>query len=371
MPPPAPPMNPLSHLFGPLPLGDNATGPMLPLKLIPWGPLDNNGRGSRPGQKVHGLRKVKIYKSLRQLMGGKITTPEFDYGVTYNKPKRAPKPMSPKKHQIVSGYNVDGSLRIAPTVLPVPQVAPSLSDTNSFVYNPPCYECDGEKFILFPKLPGEIRKKIWNFAIPSDRIVKIYRRDQTTSLLNPIPHVNGEKRGSFVVCTAYPGLLGACTESRKIGFETYKLAFGHRLDGRAIYFDFSRDVLFFVDTETLHTFTGCVHDFEYGEYKLTGDLLAVQRMIVCNGIKRVTIHILGLYENLKSVTFQEQEFRTGRGQRRAVNREARAMSDLWKRKKDGGSGLAGCRVSFETKQLLQFVSGSIVWRKGMLDNGGR
>lgn len=369
IPPPIAHMSLMSNLFGPNTIGPN-TPITKPLKLIPWHPkVSNNGRGARPAKELQPLRKVKIHKSLRSK---KKPKDEFDYGVEYKKPKKISRPMSPKKHQIVQGYNPDASLHFAPTFMPDdPQVLLKLSKNNDFLSNNPSFEGHDHEFTLFDKLPVEIRRRIWRHAVPSDRLVKIDRIDRMAEEYVPSFYTNGAPRSAYRVHTSYPGLLGACKESRTIGFEFYKLSFGHRLEHRPIYFDFSRDILYFEETQALNQFSGTSHfeqDVDTGfEMKLTGDLLKIQRVIVGGRLKRDTIHILGLYENLKSITFEEQFFLASYGKARAPNREAMALSDLWAKKSDGGSGLPNVKVTFQSEQMMMAIGSSVVWRKGMLD----
>jgi len=88
-------------------------------------------------------------------------------------------------------------------------------------------------FTIFPKLPVELRLKIWKFALPGRRIVDI-RCDKQSVLF--------EKYRSS---TPIPSILHVCSESRTLASKVYELAFRTTPSSRSIYFNFSADLLVF------------------------------------------------------------------------------------------------------------------------------
>ncbi|KUJ17763.1 uncharacterized protein LY89DRAFT_733589 [Mollisia scopiformis] len=81
-------------------------------------------------------------------------------------------------------------------------------------------------FHLFPNLPAELRKKIWEAARPEPRVVRVSTKGREW----------GSTKGKV------PALLHVCFESRQIALQWYKLSFkdSPKLNG-GIYFDHSVD----------------------------------------------------------------------------------------------------------------------------------
>jgi hypothetical protein len=97
-------------------------------------------------------------------------------------------------------------------------------------------------FTKFPKLPSELRLKIWSFATPGPRNVRIDYKVLSATLKEM-------KHPEFTPYTSAeppPAIFQVCRESRaeaqKMG--THKLSFGSKFHHEArIYFDFSQDTL--------------------------------------------------------------------------------------------------------------------------------
>src|SRR5436190_18405372 len=83
-----------------------------------------------------------------------------------------------------------------------------------------------KSFTLFPKLPIELRLKIWRDSI-QPRMVKV-RYDKA------------HKR-----CTSFaiPAILHASRESRYVGLKTYQLCFGLENGGGGLYFNYDIDAV--------------------------------------------------------------------------------------------------------------------------------
>jgi hypothetical protein len=88
-----------------------------------------------------------------------------------------------------------------------------------------------DTFTLFPKLPPELRIKVWGFALPEPRVVEIdgWRIDKW-------PYISKRSRKA-------PSLLQVNAESRSLAMISYKLSFGN-VDGGPTYFDFEKDTLY-------------------------------------------------------------------------------------------------------------------------------
>jgi len=95
----------------------------------------------------------------------------------------------------------------------------------------------------FPKLPPELRVRIWSYNLPGPRIVSIRCGAPSPSQ----PSCSSQSRRSRG-CTSpapIPVNLHICHESRTEALKTYTLAFGIARQPGQVYFDFERDVLYF------------------------------------------------------------------------------------------------------------------------------
>ncbi|KZL83799.1 hypothetical protein CI238_08169 [Colletotrichum incanum] len=99
-------------------------------------------------------------------------------------------------------------------------------------------------FHFFPRLPVELRLKIWNFNLPPPRVVPIRCGAKSLTFSpyaqSPKPSTSG--------CTSYaavPVNLHVCQESRHEALATYHLSFGMTRNPGQIFFDKAHDVLYF------------------------------------------------------------------------------------------------------------------------------
>jgi hypothetical protein len=97
----------------------------------------------------------------------------------------------------------------------------------------PSLDTDWREFTKFPKLPPELRLRIWSHSLPDPRIVTIERiltrpKDYRVSCQNRVP-----------------GTLLVNRESREVALKRYSLRFMtfENVYGPPVYFDFSRDVI--------------------------------------------------------------------------------------------------------------------------------
>jgi len=95
-----------------------------------------------------------------------------------------------------------------------------------------------EEFPQFPRLPQEIRLKIWDLVTDERRAIIIHSRV-------------GDPDGGFRSPTPVPAALQVCMESREVALKKYELAFSGRhvhwgLDYPArIWFNFEQDMVYF------------------------------------------------------------------------------------------------------------------------------
>jgi len=107
-----------------------------------------------------------------------------------------------------------------------------------------------ETFLLFPELPGEIRLKIWSYAISVSRTVTI------TSDRPPFKRGGVQAVQTFQADVPAPATLYVCAESRHEAlavyrpcFKTYRARDDHFLPtGRHLYVSFEQDTFKFEDT---------------------------------------------------------------------------------------------------------------------------
>jgi hypothetical protein len=99
-------------------------------------------------------------------------------------------------------------------------------------------------FHLFPKLPSELRIKVWNIALSLPRVVRMSCKKER---LKRTHHFTK----SFVSHTAVPVLLQVCRESRLEGFLTYKPMFKTDTSPVYTYVSFEHDIILCADSVLL------------------------------------------------------------------------------------------------------------------------
>jgi hypothetical protein len=98
-----------------------------------------------------------------------------------------------------------------------------------------CVHSQSNEFHLFPKLPPELRRKIWHYGLPGPRVMSF---DFVQRSRQSMPH--------FEANYGPPPLLHVCHESREVALESYELIFRSRGSSRPpFYFDLKRDTLCF------------------------------------------------------------------------------------------------------------------------------
>ncbi|KAH6682904.1 hypothetical protein B0J14DRAFT_133975 [Halenospora varia] len=137
------------------------------------------------------------------------------------------------------------------------------------------------QFTLFPKLPPEIRLRIYMYLLPKSRTITISaleiddpaiygrrlkehkitredyftydmyfgRRDGQVATIYQIPRCLSQPH-------KIPAVLQINREARRESLEVHKLRFHQQFENRPIYFDFERDTLLFKDSHALKAFVG-------------------------------------------------------------------------------------------------------------------
>ncbi|POR37148.1 Uncharacterized protein TPAR_02670 [Tolypocladium paradoxum] len=130
--------------------------------------------------------------------------------------------------------------------LPELDHAPMTMDCISGLFRPkePTSRSSHGEFRLFPLLPPELRLRIWNFNIPSSRLVSI-RCGTGSPSLHETP---SRSFGCTTGCTSnapIPVNLHICAESRVEAFKSYSPAFGFARGPGQVIFNPESDILFF------------------------------------------------------------------------------------------------------------------------------
>jgi len=112
-----------------------------------------------------------------------------------------------------------------------------VSDPKSTQNNPKTCQPSGI-FICFSRLPFELRRTIWIFALPGPRPVFIKTRPK-------IPNIHNSDSYDYVcVIATPPAILHTSHESREVALEFYELSFGGISKGHPVYIDFQMDILY-------------------------------------------------------------------------------------------------------------------------------
>lgn len=105
-----------------------------------------------------------------------------------------------------------------------------------------------DEFHLFPKLPTELRLKIWRATFPGRRLVPI-KAQTSPGTVDLTSRRNDPASNGFTSCVVIPKALRICKESRIEAERFYQLSFGVGDHPPRIYFDFSTDALYINSSE--------------------------------------------------------------------------------------------------------------------------
>jgi hypothetical protein len=105
------------------------------------------------------------------------------------------------------------------------------------------------EFTLFPKLPKELRIKIWQFAARESRIVEVCQLQDPKYISRSSDDDDDDwvttNSAPFYSPTALPVILRINQESRVIALENYTLSFPNSTHSAQIYHNSSVDILYF------------------------------------------------------------------------------------------------------------------------------
>lgn len=145
-------------------------------------------------------------------------------------------------------------------------------------------------FTLFPKLPAELRLRIWRFALPGQRLVEIKPDTivkENSSALSLLGFGYQETKIENVRSPAQiPAMLHACVESRTEMLNHYKVTFGgRRFRGwePRVYFDASVDILF-MNCHGFHTFNFIDFLSVFEKHGTLSGLDTVLTLAICTGM---------------------------------------------------------------------------------------
>lgn len=167
-------------------------------------------------------------------------------------------------------------------------------------------------FAPFPRIPPEIRIKIWKQALPGPRTITVVPHLELSAAERRTPIAfRLDDEPTPVKTTTSPiatPLLHVCKESRHEALKVYQVAFQERFMGMGgFYFDFSRDTLYLME-DTLDQFCD-------GPYiprdlsKLSADVIEWQeniRFLILGGPCFSTKNLVYIYKmhSLKTLTLE-------------------------------------------------------------------
>jgi len=172
---------------------------------------------------------------------------------------------------------------------------------------------DEVQFPLFAKLPAEIWDMIWSAAVVP-RVLKITMDpyvsallDSTDSRLSSFPKINSHKT---------PSLRRVSREARAVAPNSYELNFRDPLQGKPVYFDFTRDTLLFTTCFALLAFYGIKHPLPVStSIQDVKNLLPQQATVIEKRLRHVAFEehstkvqfwILPRFERLEGILFREE-----------------------------------------------------------------
>jgi hypothetical protein len=188
-------------------------------------------------------------------------------------------------------------------------------------------------FTLFPKLPTELRLKIWKYALPGPRAIRVQRAWSTLS------------RRIRAVAKP-PAVLQINSESRQLALRFYEVSFNNAIKGRPIGIDYQVDALYMESWGAFNSFyrfarqvpncaaAGEIRDMEsrlrclvLGNIKWH-DQLDPDRMLTLRNIEVLILHYKGPF--FRTQILSEKEERNFRRVARATMTFARQLNRAWK-----------------------------------------
>lgn len=174
-----------------------------------------------------------------------------------------------------------------------------------------------QTFTLFPRLPIEIRFKIWRLSQPHDRVVTIVNKSNDE---HP-----GPNHQQYLVAAqqVIPVQLQVCRESRQEALKWYSSILG-TFPEQPVYFDFERDILFMytsrewkaptVGCDTLNALVKFLSGTEASHLKLK-ELYQRVRYLVVSGTEYTVegIEEMQAFEMLDRLVLPHRRRGSGRG----------------------------------------------------------
>ncbi|KUJ23803.1 uncharacterized protein LY89DRAFT_776044 [Mollisia scopiformis] len=124
--------------------------------------------------------------------------------------------------------------------------------------------CQFDRFTLFPKLPPELRLKIWKEAMPDSRVVPLWPKNDLRTDLSELAKGGESQVPKMLVHCPPPVILQVCRESRIEALKTFSwrpdttsFISYHRADP-------AKDILYFVVAPDFREFGDFVHLFTPG-----------------------------------------------------------------------------------------------------------
>jgi hypothetical protein len=111
-----------------------------------------------------------------------------------------------------------------------------------------------DSFTSFPKLPAEVRLKIWSLALPGPRVITIAPDYSSAPEFFDPEHPHSTRYKARACTKPVPALLHCSFESRAVALKSYELSFRTNLQKKPIYFDFRKDSLCMINIPALHSF---------------------------------------------------------------------------------------------------------------------
>jgi hypothetical protein len=89
------------------------------------------------------------------------------------------------------------------------------------------------KFTLFPRLPIELREKIWEEACSEPRVIDLWALPVGQGIGNyhKLDRLFGETPFAYKTHQIDPAVLGACHQSKDVGHRHYEVSFGTMVEG--------------------------------------------------------------------------------------------------------------------------------------------
>jgi len=104
---------------------------------------------------------------------------------------------------------------------------------NNSVSNEAELDDEAPKFTLFPRLPIELREKIWEEACNEPRVIDLWALPVGQGIGNPrkLDRLFGETPFGYKTHQIDPAVLEACQQSKEVGHRHYELSFGTIAEG--------------------------------------------------------------------------------------------------------------------------------------------